>query len=64
VAFEHWYCEKCRKESTVQYKKNAGVYDVRNMIEYQHTRKSSKCALNNGIRFVRVGFPDQPGEKQ
>lgn len=58
MAFEHWYCEKCGKESTVQYKKHAAVYEVRNMIYHQHTRKSSKCALHNGINFVRVGFPE------
>lgn len=65
MAFEHWYCEKCKRESTVQYKKTAGVYEVRNLIEFHHGRKSRNCAIQNGVTFVRLGFPvPQPATQE
>ena len=58
MAFQHWYCEKCSSENTVQHAKDASVYHVRNLIASQHGKRSMKCANEHGLNWVRVGFPD------
>jgi hypothetical protein len=57
VAFQHWYCERCGEENTVQYKKHADVYDVRDRIADQHYRKNRNCHATHGLASVRGGFP-------
>ena len=57
MAFEHWYCEKCKSESTVCYRKGDSVWHVRNLIAAQHGKKSMTCANRHGLNNVRVGFP-------
>ncbi len=59
MAFEHWYCEKCKGENTVQHRKDDSVFHVLNLIATQHGKRSMKCANENGLKFVRIGFPEQ-----
>lgn len=56
MAFEHWYCEKCKAESTVRYRKGDSVWHVRNLIGTQHGKKSMTCANRHGLNSVRVGL--------
>lgn len=57
MAFQHWHCECCREEGTVQHKKDAGVHEVKEMIGSQHRKYAAYCADVYGIDKVRLGFP-------
>lgn len=59
MAFEHWYCEKCKCENTARYRKGDSVWHVRNLIAIQHGKRSMKCANEHGLDHVRIGFPQQ-----
>lgn len=64
MAFQHWYCEKCGKESTEQHRKDAGVWEVKEQIAFKHRFKSSVCARANGLTAVRLGFPTSGGSHE
>jgi len=57
MAFEHWYCEGCKREGTIRYRKHAGVQEVRDKIAAHHRWRSRECASADGLSKVRVGFP-------
>lgn len=55
MAFEHWHCERCHSENTVQYKKDAGVWEVKERISAQHRKRAFACHEDNGIIWIRIG---------
>lgn len=55
MAFEHWYCEGCKRDGTVRYRKRAGVQEVRDLIAIHHRWKSKECADVEGLSHVRIG---------
>jgi len=57
MAFQHWYCEWCGEDGTVQHKKHAGVWEVKEQISAQHRRYFPACAEMQGLSQVRLGFP-------
>lgn len=59
MAFQHWFCEFCGEEGTVQYKKHAGVYEVKEKIGSQHRKYFPACPEMNGMEYVRLGFPSE-----
>lgn len=57
MAFQHWYCEWCGEEGSVQHKKDASVFEVQAAIGRHHRRKFEACTEMNGTEYVRLGFP-------
>jgi hypothetical protein len=59
MAFQHWYCESCAEEGTVQHKKGAGVWEVKEKITVQHRKYFPACDEMRGLEHVRLGFPNK-----
>lgn len=50
-----WMCERCWRWGWVEYRSEAGVYEVRYAIEDLHTKRSRRCEAT--MTEIRVGQP-------
>jgi len=48
---QKWWCEHCLKKGTVQYPSHAGVWEVVQLLDDAHQKKSPDCPIRGrGLR--------------
>lgn len=47
-----YLCTACNYSGQVRYERNAGVYQIRNLIDSDHSKKSPHCF--KGLSFIKV----------
>lgn len=52
-----WFCEKCQVGGRVEYRDDAGAFEVVYLISNAHRGLSYVCDRDHGICFVRVPTP-------